>query len=256
MSRGEKKREARGAVVFGLQPVREAIRAGRRITVIHLARESSGTTQTLKDEASEKGIRVALAQKSFLERIAGGRNHQGVVAELRADDRPDFVDVESILEYAESLGEAPLVVLLDEIQDPRNLGAILRSAHALGAHGVVIPKNRSAPVTGVAMKASAGAAQLVPIAEVTNLKHAMRTLREAGVWLAAATMDGQAPESLDLRMPTAFVLGSEGEGIKPTIIEQCDHKVSIPLSRGFDSLNVSVATGVLLFEAGRQRRSP
>lgn len=255
MSRGEKKKEPRVSVVFGLQPVREAIRAGRRITVIHMSRESSGTTQALKDEAHERNIRVAVAQKSFLERLAGGRNHQGVVAELRPDDRPGFVDVEGILEHAANLGEAPLVVLLDEVQDPRNFGAILRSAHALGAHGVVIPKNRSAPVSAVTVKASAGAAQLVPIAEVTNLKHAMRILRDNGVWIAAATMTGKAPEELDLTLPTAFVLGSEGEGIKPTIVEQSDHEVSIPLSRGFDSLNVSVATGVLLFEAGRQRRA-
>jgi 23S rRNA (guanosine2251-2'-O)-methyltransferase len=255
MSRGERKKEPRASVIFGLQPVREAIRAGKRIAVIHLARENSGTTQALKDEAQEKSIRIAVAQKSFLERLAGGRNHQGVVAEIRHEDRPDFTDVETILEYATSLGEAPLIVLLDEIQDPRNLGAILRSAHALGAHGVVLPKNRSAPVSAVAVKASAGAAQLVPIAEVTNLKHAMRTLRDAGVWIAAATMEGQPPEGLDLTVPTAFVLGSEGEGIKKTIIEQCDHQVSVPLSRGFDSLNVSVATGVLLYEAGRQRRS-
>lgn len=254
MSRGEKKKEPRALVLFGLQPVREALRAGRRITVIHMARESSGTTQALKDEAHERNIRVAVAQRGFLDRLAGGRNHQGVVAELRPDDRPDYVDVESILEHAANLGEPPLVVLLDEVQDPRNLGAILRSAHALGAHGVVLPKNRSAPVTAVTVKASAGAAQLVPIAEVTNLKHAMRTLRENGVWIAAATMEGQDPAALDLRLPTAFVLGSEGEGIKPTIVEQCDHQVSIPLSHGFDSLNVSVATGVLLYEAGRQRR--
>lgn len=163
-------------------------------------------------------------------------------------------EVDQMLAAAGEKGEPPLILLLDHIQDPHNLGALIRSAHALGAHGVVIPKDRAAPITAAVVRASAGAALHVPISRVTNLKRALDELRDAGVWSAAAVLKGEPSWSARLDGPLALVVGSEGKGVSPTLAEYCDLKVTIPLPGGFDSLNASVAGGVLLYEVLRQRR--
>jgi 23S rRNA (guanosine2251-2'-O)-methyltransferase len=161
--------------------------------------------------------------------------------------------VSDVLEVARSRGEEPLVVLLDQIQDPQNLGALIRSTYALGGHGVVIPRDRAAQITPAVVRASAGAALHLLVARVTNLKHALSELKDAGVWSAAAVLDGEPAEKARLDGPLALVIGSEGKGVRPTVAEHCDLKVTIPLAR-FDSLNASVAGGILLYEALRQRR--
>jgi 23S rRNA (guanosine2251-2'-O)-methyltransferase len=241
-----------GRVVYGLQPVLEALKAKSPVERIYMARAEGAQTKLVRELAKEAGVKVIGAPKEELDRRSQGAKHQGVVAILDSNEVAT-TDVGAILARAKELEEDPLVVLLDGIQDPHNLGAILRSAHALGAHGVVIPKNRAVQVTPVVVKASAGAALLIPIAVVTNLRHALDELREAEVWTAAAVMGGQPAQEARLDGPLALVIGGEGEGVRPTLADDCDLQVSIPLGRGFDSLNASVAAGILLYEAVRQR---
>jgi len=239
--------------IYGINPIREAIRGQKGIATIFLARASGGATRQLIAEARAAGIKVQETTSEDLDTRAGGQRHQGAVAVL--SEEADYVEVADILARAAELGEEPLVLVLDGIQDPRNLGALVRSAHALGAHGVVIPEQRAAPVTAVTVKASAGATIHLPIARVVNVKHALNELREAGVWSAAAVLGGDPLEKSRLDGPLAIVIGSEDKGVKPSVVEACDMRVAIPLAHDFDSLNASVAGGILLYEATRQRRA-
>lgn len=241
-------------VIYGVQPIREAIRAEKRITTIYVARTAGGATRQILAEARTAGIRVLEASRDDLAVHAGTENHQGAVAILDGDDVA-YADVATILARAAEAGEQPLVLILDGIQDPRNLGALVRSAHALGAHGVVIPKQRAAPVTAAAVKTSAGATAHLPIAQVVNVKHALEELRQAGVWSAAAVLGGQSLDRARLDGPLALVIGSEDKGVRPSVVEACDMTVAIPLAHEFDSLNASVAGGILLYEVTRQRRT-
>lgn len=242
-------------MIYGLQPVREALAAGRPIERILMHRKRGGDPGPIRSDARARGIEVRDVPRDELTKRVGHNRHQGIVAILpAARDRPPAT-VSSILEFAERAGEPPLVVLLDEIQDPHNLGAVVRSAHALGAHGVVIPKRRAVGVTPAVVKVSAGAAEHVLIATVTNLKHAISELQKAGVWCAAAVLEGDPAESTRLDGPLAVVIGSEHDGVRPSVVAACDIRVRIPLSRGFDSLNASVAGGILLYEVARQRRA-
>jgi 23S rRNA (guanosine2251-2'-O)-methyltransferase len=244
-----------GAVIYGVQPVLEALKAGRKIATLYLARTGSGATRRLISEAKAQGAKVMEVEKAELVRQAGSDRHQGVVAVLDAEEVAPDAEVDDILALAEEEGEPPLVLVLDGIQDPRNLGALIRSAWALGAHGVVIPKQRAAPVTAVAVKASAGATAHLPIVRVVNVKHALDRLKEVGVWSAAAALDGDPVERCRLDGPLAIVVGSEDKGVRPSVAEACDLRVRIELEREFDSLNASVAGGILLYEAQRQRRA-
>lgn len=242
---------AKDRPIYGVQPVLEALRSGQ-VERIFVAREAGGKTKRIVDAAQSVGVSVIRMSRRELDQRARTEKHQGVVAELDRDAAPE-ADVDSILDRAEAAGEAPLLLLLDGIQDPQNLGAIIRSAYALGAHGVVIPKNRAASVTPAVIRASAGAALHVPVARVVNLKHAIERLEQRDVWTAAAVMDGDPAPRVRLDGPLALVIGSEGDGVRPSLAERCDLRVSVPLANDFDSLNASVAAGILLYEAVRQR---
>jgi 23S rRNA (guanosine2251-2'-O)-methyltransferase len=196
-------------------------------------------------------VRAAPRQK--LDRLAGTDRHQGVVAVV-ADFR--YAEVDDLLAAAAASGVPPLLVVLDGVEDPHNLGAIIRSAHALGAHGVVIPKDRAVGVTPAAAKASAGAVERCLVARVTNVAKTLEDLKKAGVWSVALAADGPRPLSeLDLRGATALVLGSEGEGLRPLVRKTCDLSASIPMTGEIDSLSVSASAAVALYEAARQRRA-
>ena len=245
----------RTSLIYGLQPVREALKAGRRIRSLYLHRNRSGATRALVEAARSQGVQIVETSRKALSAKVGSPEHQGVVAELiGGGPGPDAnASVDDILAVARERAEAPLVLVVDGVQDPRNLGALIRTAHALGAHGVVIPKDRAASLTPTAVKASAGAAAHVLLARVTNLKRALDELEAGGVWSAAATLDGAPLTEARLDGPLAIVVGAEGRGIRKTVAARCDTRVSIPLAGGFDSLNVSVAAGILLHEARRQR---
>jgi len=209
------------------------------------------------DAARAVEVAVETRARAVVDEMAGGGNHQGVCAVV--GEYP-YVDPEDLLEVARARGEAPLVVVLDGVQDPQNLGALVRSAHVLGAHGVIIPQDRAAPVTPAVVRASAGATEHVKIARVVNLARALDGLKEAGLWIAGGVADdGSAPWEVDLTGPTALVVGAEGKGVRPLVLRQCDFLVRIPMLGRVASLNVSVAGAVLLYEAVRQRlgaRSP
>ncbi len=239
-------------VIFGVQPVLEAIKSGRRVDRVWLARSTGGATSRIKNAAKKANVPVSYVPKEEIDRRASGGAHQGVIASVDPGE-VEPVDVDQILDRAEELGEAPLVVLLDGIEDPQNLGAIIRSAYALGAHGVVIPKNRAAGITPAVVRASAGATMHVPIARVTNLKHAIEALSRREVWTAAAILGGTPAHEARLDGPLGLVIGSEAKGVKPSLAKACDMQITIPLGADFDSLNASVAAGILLYEARRQR---
>jgi 23S rRNA (guanosine2251-2'-O)-methyltransferase len=217
-------------------------------------RESAARLQELRTLAGNAGIAIQDADDQRLDRLAGGERHQGVVVELV----PRAGDPETQLEEAlEALGEAPpLLLVLDGVTDPHNLGACLRSADAAGVAAVIVPRDRAVGLTPVVRKVAAGAAETLPLVQVVNLARTLRELKERGIWLVGTADD--APRTLyevDLKGPTALVLGSEGEGMRRLTREACDELVSIPMGGAVESLNVSVATGVALFEAVRQRRA-
>jgi 23S rRNA (guanosine2251-2'-O)-methyltransferase len=240
--------------VYGVNPVRELLRAGSaEVAELWLAegRSRDGGLAELSRRAEQAGAKVRAAPRAKLDRLAGTDRHQGVVAVV-SDYR--YREVEDLLAAARSRGEPPLLVLLDGVEDPQNLGAIVRSAHALGAHGVVIPRDRSASVTPAAAKASAGAVEHCPVARVTNLARTVEELKEAGVWTVAAVPDGARElREVDLTVPTALVIGGEGQGIRPLVRRTCDHEVRIPMAGRVGSLNASASAAIALYEAARQR---
>jgi len=239
--------------VHGVNPVRELLRAGGAAAEVWVADGAErGRLGEILRLAREAGARLREAPRAKLDRLAGTDRHQGVVAVV-ADYR--YRELEELLELAGSRSEPPLLVLLDGIEDPQNLGAIIRSAHALGAHGVVIPKDRAVGVTATAAKASAGAVEHCPVARVTNLAQALEALKESGVWIVGLAADGGAQlASIDLAGPTAIVVGGEGQGLRRLVRERCDHVVRIPMSGEIGSLNASSSAAICLYEAVRQRR--
>jgi len=235
-------------IIYGINPVLEALRAGR-VRELRIGERADDRLKQLLALAGERGVRVRRVASDTLERDSRRGVHQGVVAEI--EEAADY----SIEEIVSGASESPLVVVLDGIEDPYNLGAILRTADAAGVDGVVVQSRRAASRGGVAAKASAGALAHVKIAEVVNIARAVEELKEAGVWtigLAAEASD--AYDAIDLTVPTALVLGAEGAGLRRLVRERCDRLASIPMRGHVGSLNVSVAAGVVLFEAVRQRR--
>jgi 23S rRNA (guanosine2251-2'-O)-methyltransferase len=238
-------------VVYGVNPVRELLRAGGAITELWLADGARGATAEIERLARGGPARVRAAPRSRLDELAGTDRHQGVVA-LVADFA--YEDLDDLLAAARATGEPPLLVVLDQIEDPQNLGAIIRSAHALGAHGVVIPRDRAAGVTAAVAKASAGAVEHTRVARVTNVAQALETLKEAGVWSVATDAAGDRTlAEVDLTGPTALVVGSEGKGVRPLVRRTADHVARIPMSGKVGSLNASAAAAICLYEAARQR---
>jgi len=235
-------------IIYGINPVLEALRAGR-VRELRVGERADDRLKQLLALAGERGVRVRRVEADSLDRDSRRGVHQGVIAEI--EEAADY----SIEEIISGASEAPLVVVLDGIEDPHNLGAILRTADAAGVDGVVVQSRRAASRGGVAAKASAGALAHVKIAEVVNIARAVEKLKEAGVWtvgLAAEAADFY--DAIDLTLPTALVLGAEGAGLRRLVRERCDRLASIPMRGHVGSLNVSVAAGVVLFEAVRQRR--
>ena len=250
-SRDEKRIEKEG-VIEGRNAVTEALRSGIKIDKVFIAKgETDAALRHIAGTARAAGAAVVEADKRKLDSMSITQSHQGVIAHAAFSD---YVTIEEILEIARRKGENPLIIICDEISDPHNLGAIIRTCEATGAHGVIIPKRRSAGSGATVAKASSGAIFHIAMARVTNITVAIKELKKAGVWIFAASMDGESTlwES-DLTCPAAFVIGSEGSGISRLVSENCDFKVSIPMSGKLSSLNASVSAAVLLFEAVRQR---
>jgi 23S rRNA (guanosine2251-2'-O)-methyltransferase len=245
-----------GNVAYGIHPVRVLLqRSPQRVRQLWLSssRDCAPRLQELRALAGQAGITVVDADDSQLDKLADGERHQGVIVEIAP--RPD--DPETQLEEAlESLGDTPpLLLVLDGVTDPHNLGACLRSADAAGVAAVIVPRDRAVGLTPVVRKVAAGAAESIPLVQVVNLARTLRELKARGVWLVGTSDDAASTlYDLDLSGPTALVLGSEGEGMRRLTREACDELVSIPMAGAVESLNVSVATGVALFEAVRQRR--
>lgn len=202
------------------------------------------------EKAKKLGIVVQQADPAKLDKMTDGANHQGVVAMVSAYE---YVSVKDILKKAEENGKAPFVIICDKITDPHNLGAIIRTANCVGADGVIIPKHRSAGMNSVVMKTSAGAAEYTPVAKVTNIAATIDELKEAGLWITAADMDGVPMYDIDFKGAIGLVIGSEGSGVSRLVREKCDFIASIPMLGQINSLNASVAAGVLMYEALRQR---
>ncbi len=239
--------------IFGRNPVMEALKSDRTINKIWLVKgEQKGSIREILALAKEKRIAMQFVERSKLDSMFPHENHQGVAASIAA---ADYVEWQDIIDAARAKGEDPLLVILDELEDPHNLGAILRSVDAVGAHGVIIPKRRAVPLTDGVAKASAGAIEHVPVARVSNVVQVMKELQKQGIWIAGADMHGQYLHKQDLTGPLAIVIGSEGKGLGKLVRESCDYIVSIPMQGKINSLNASVAAGVLLYEVYRQRNA-
>jgi 23S rRNA (guanosine2251-2'-O)-methyltransferase len=234
-------------LIYGINPVLEALRAGR-VTSVRVSPRAEDRLGAAVRRAAEQGIPVRRVQAAELDRETRGAAHQGVVADARGGPP---LSVEDLI--VEATG-APLIVVLDGIEDPHNVGAILRTVDAAGAHGVVRQSRRAASLDGVVAKASAGAVSHVKIADVVNIARALSTLKSAGVWTVGLAADGPTRyDQIDYSLPTALVVGAEGTGLRRLVRERCDWLVSIPLRGHVESLNVSVAAAIALFEAVRQR---
>ena len=239
-------------IIEGRNAVMEALRAETAIDKIYIAKgEVDQTLGHIASKARAQGVVVVETDRRKLDAMSRTHAHQGVVALCAVKD---YCTVEDLLQLAADKGEAPFLVMCDEISDPHNLGAIIRTAECVGAHGVIIPKRRSAGLTAVVDKASAGAAEHLPIARVANLSAAIETLKKAGVWVYGAAAEGESPLwKTDLTGSVCIVIGSEGDGISRLVREHCDVLVSIPMKGEISSLNASAAAAVLLYEALRQR---
>ena len=239
-------------IIEGRNAVIEALRAGTPVDKIYLARgETDSALGHIASAAREKGIVVVDADRRKLDGMSRTHSHQGVIALAAVRE---YASVDDILNAAREKGENPLIVVCDELSDPHNLGAVIRTADAAGAHGVIIPKRRSAGLTAVVGKTSAGAVAHVPVARVPNLPALLKELKEEGVWVFGTAADGTTPlYQADLKGPAAIVIGSEGTGMGRLVAENCDFTVSIPMFGKINSLNASAAAAVLLYEAVRQR---
>ncbi|WP_319404264.1 23S rRNA (guanosine(2251)-2'-O)-methyltransferase RlmB [uncultured Anaeromusa sp.] len=239
-------------VIAGRNSVGEALKSGRPLNKLLIAKgERQGSLRELAGIAKDKGILIQEVEPQRLAQLAPGQRHQGVVAMASP---VEYAEVEDILAAAEAKGEAPLLVVLDELEDPHNLGAVLRSVDAAGAHGVIIPKRRSCPLSTTVAKTSAGAVEYVPVARVSNLAQTLDKLKKAGIWVAGCDMDGTENYfEASLKGPLALVIGGEGRGLGRLVKEHCDFLVRIPMQGHVNSLNASVACSLVLYEAVRQR---
>lgn len=237
--------------IEGRNAVLEAFRSGKPIDKLFVMDGcQDGPVRTIIREAKKQGVLLNFVSKERLEQLSKTGKHQGVIAYAAAYE---YASVEDILKNAQEKDEAPFIVLLDNIEDPHNLGAIIRTAHQAGAHGVIIPKRRAVGLTATVAKTSAGAISYIPVAKVNNLGNTMEELKEKGLWFVCADMDGEVMYNLDLKGPIGLVVGSEGDGVGRLVKEKCDFVASIPMKGKIDSLNASVATGVLAYEIVRQR---
>lgn len=237
--------------IEGRNAVIEAFRSGKTIDKLYILDGcQDGPVMTIKREAKKQGCLVKYMTRERLDQMSDTGKHQGVIAVAAAYG---YAEVEDILAAARAKGEEPFLFLLDNIEDPHNLGAIIRTANLAGAHGVIIPKNRAVGLTAAVVRTSAGALNYTPVAKVTNLAKTIEELKREGMWFVCADMGGTTMYQLDLKGPIGLVIGSEGEGVGRLVKEKCDMVASIPMKGDIDSLNASVAAGILAYEIVRQR---
>lgn len=240
-------------IIAGRNSVMEALKSGRAIDCVMIAKDSfTGSVPVIAALCREKGIVVKEVSQAKLDAACAGLNHQGVAAIAAARE---YAEVDDILKAAKLKNEPPFIIIADEISDPHNLGAIIRSAEAAGAHGVIIPKRNSAGLTAAVDKASSGAVEYLPVARVANLVSTVESLKKQGVWVYGADADGTPVFGTDFTGPTAIVIGSEGTGISRLLREKCDFIVSLPMLGKITSLNASVACGIILYEVVRSRQA-
>ncbi|MBR5314484.1 MAG: 23S rRNA (guanosine(2251)-2'-O)-methyltransferase RlmB [Clostridia bacterium] len=240
-------------VTAGRNSVRELLASGRDIDKIFVQKgERTGSITSLIAEARSRSIPVVECEKAKLDHISGGINHQGIAA-FAAEK--EYCEIDDIISYAEELGQKPLIVIADRIEDPHNLGALIRAAEVAGAHGLIIPKRKGAMLTQVVSKASAGALEHLRIAKVTNLAMTVEDLKKRGLWIFAAEAGGAKYYEQDMTCPAAIILGSEGHGVAKLLLDKCDFILSIPMYGKVNSFNVAAAAAVVLCEAARQRNS-
>ena len=243
--------ESKSLVIEGRNAVLEALRSGKPMDKLYVLDGcQDGPIRTIVREAKKHDVILQFVTKERLNQLSETGKHQGVIAHAAAYE---YAQVEDMLELAKSRGEDPFIFLLDNIEDPHNLGAIIRTANLAGAHGVIIPKRRAVGLTATVARTSAGALNYTPVARVTNLKKTVEDLKKQGLWFVCADMDGTVMYDLDLKGPIGLVIGNEGEGVSRLMKENCDFVAGIPLKGDIDSLNASVAAGVLAYEIVRQR---
>ena len=237
--------------IEGRNAVMEALRSGKCIDKLFVQDGcKDGPVQSIVREARKHDTIIQFVERSRLDQISATGRHQGVIAYAAAYE---YAEVEDILKAAADKGEDPFIILLDDIEDPHNLGAIIRTANLAGAHGVIIPKRRAVGLTATVARTSAGALNYTPVAKVTNLVQTMKELKEKGIWFACADMDGEVMYRCNLTGPIGLVIGNEGSGVSRLVRETCDFRTSITMKGDIDSLNASVAAGVLAYEIVRQR---
>ena len=237
--------------IEGRNAVIEAFRSGKTIDKLYVLDGcQDGPIMTIKREAKKQNVLMKFMTKERLDQMSETGKHQGVIAVAAAYE---YAEVDDMLKAAKEKGEPPFLILLDNIEDPHNLGAIIRTANLAGAHGVIIPKNRAVGLTATVARTSAGALNYTPVAKVTNLVKTIEDLKKEGLWFVCADMDGTFMYKLDLKGPIGLVIGNEGEGVGRLVKENCDMIASIPMKGDIDSLNASVAAGVLAYEIVRQR---
>lgn len=237
-------------ILTGRNAVTEAIKNGREIDKLLIGKDASGSINKIKYMAKDKKIPVYYRERKALDTIAGSTDHQNVVAFVSPYN---YCDIKDMLELAEKRGEAPFVIILDGLEDPHNLGAVMRSAEGAGAHGVVISKRRSVGITDTVVKSSAGACEYMKCAKTSNIVSAVKKLKDAGLWIGACDMDGEIYHESNLTGPIGLVIGNEGKGISRLVKENCDFTISIPMRGKVGSLNASNAAAIIMYEVDRQR---
>ena len=243
--------ERQNNIICGRNPVLEAVRSGREIDRLYVAHGATGgTVSAIIAKCSAKGILIKEISPQKLDYYCGGANHQGVAVMFASQE---YSTVDDILKTAEERNEKPFIIICDEIEDPHNLGAIIRTAEACGVHGIIIPKRRSASLNATVAKTAAGALEYMKVARVTNIANTIDDLKEKGVWIFGADMDGQPYTQLDYDTPCAIVIGNEGKGIGALTAKKCDVIISLPMKGKINSLNASVAAGALMYEVVRKR---
>lgn len=251
MENNKKNRYTDDELLIGRNPVAEALSSGRPLIKVMIAKGGvTGSAVEIAAKAKKAGVPVQEVDRKKLDYMTSGAAHQGIAALCAVRD---YSSVEDILKLAQSRGEAPFIIILDEIEDPHNLGAIIRSAECAGAHGVIIKKRRSAGLTYTAYKASAGALEYLPVARVTNIADTIDQLKERNIWVYGADMNGEDYLRTDFGGAVALVIGNEGKGISRLVREKCDVIVSLPLKGRINSLNASVAAGILMYKVAEKR---
>lgn len=239
-------------IICGRNSVLEALRSGREIDRLLVAHgQSGGSVQAIIAKCSARGILIKEVSPQKLDFLCAGSNHQGVAVMIAAQE---YCEVSDILEFASSKNEPAFIIICDELEDPHNLGAIIRSAEAAGVHGIIIPKRRSASLNATVAKSASGALEYMRVARVTNISNTIEDLKKQGVWVYGADMDGKDYTTFDFSGPTALVIGNEGRGIGRLVADKCDEIVSLPMFGKINSLNASVAAGILMYEVVRKRR--